>query len=380
MNTSLESGDTRKRLKRSKTITGQSRRDSSVDELSLEPLIDAFQSKKKRDSSRGLVSDMEKPMDNGGLFESDEISCCKEIDQLHDCYYPQSHRGSNRMSLLKIEAGINLPPSKRMRRSRTMLNAHDSADVGESITINRLTGGNVGLDNHVPSLEDIPDVGIKSKRSASSAIKSLADIAQSSQKDTLAASPKIFDLQQDLIPAANKKSEHANDDSGNLSELDRISPASIHLRDYPNTTKKAARDSRRASSHESNAETILPTSPKRRGRPKSKSKSRSGVAGVLEAQPLTSIEPSETPLPNISNTDSIPPISTPLRAESYEDSHMCKTPTGSVKQNSTELTTPTRATKKGPSQHSPLPSGKVPYRVGLSKRSRIAPLLRVIRK
>ncbi len=42
--------------------------------------------------------------------------------------------------------------------------------------------------------------------------------------------------------------------------------------------------------------------------------------------------------------------------------------------------TPTKDSKKGPDQHSPLPNGKVPYRVGLSKKTRIAPLLKMIRK
>ena len=35
---------------------------------------------------------------------------------------------------------------------------------------------------------------------------------------------------------------------------------------------------------------------------------------------------------------------------------------------------------KGPDKHSPISSGKVAYRVGLSKRARIAPLLRIVRK
>jgi hypothetical protein len=42
--------------------------------------------------------------------------------------------------------------------------------------------------------------------------------------------------------------------------------------------------------------------------------------------------------------------------------------------------TPTQDSKKGPTQHSPLQSGKVAYRVGLSKKTRIAPLLKIIRK
>ncbi len=39
-----------------------------------------------------------------------------------------------------------------------------------------------------------------------------------------------------------------------------------------------------------------------------------------------------------------------------------------------------KASEKGPDKHSPLRSGRVPYRVGLSKRARIEPLLRIVRK
>lgn len=45
--------------------------------------------------------------------------------------------------------------------------------------------------------------------------------------------------------------------------------------------------------------------------------------------------------------------------------------------------TPTKAlnaTSKGPDRHSPISSGKVAYRIGLSKRARIEPLLRIVRK
>ena len=41
---------------------------------------------------------------------------------------------------------------------------------------------------------------------------------------------------------------------------------------------------------------------------------------------------------------------------------------------------PTTPAPKGPDKHSPICSGKVAYRVGLSKRARIAPLLRIVRK
>ena len=41
---------------------------------------------------------------------------------------------------------------------------------------------------------------------------------------------------------------------------------------------------------------------------------------------------------------------------------------------------PTTPAPKGPDKHSPISSGKVAFRVGLSKRARIAPLLRIVRK
>ncbi len=56
--------------------------------------------------------------------------------------------------------------------------------------------------------------------------------------------------------------------------------------------------------------------------------------------------------------------------------------TSPVKANATPET-PRKSTmpaSKGPDKHSPISSGKVAYRVGLSKRARIAPLLRIVRK
>jgi hypothetical protein len=46
----------------------------------------------------------------------------------------------------------------------------------------------------------------------------------------------------------------------------------------------------------------------------------------------------------------------------------------------TPVQTPRKAPQKGPDKHSPLNSGKVPYRVGLSKRAKIEPLLRILKK
>ena len=56
--------------------------------------------------------------------------------------------------------------------------------------------------------------------------------------------------------------------------------------------------------------------------------------------------------------------------------------TSAVRANATPET-PRKSTTpapKGPDKHSPISSGKVAYRIGLSKRARIAPLLRIVRK
>ncbi|KAL8830849.1 MAG: hypothetical protein Q9191_001206 [Dirinaria sp. TL-2023a] len=49
-------------------------------------------------------------------------------------------------------------------------------------------------------------------------------------------------------------------------------------------------------------------------------------------------------------------------------------------QKETPATITTNTGEKGPDKHSPLTSGKVAYRVGLSKRARIAPLLKIVKK
>lgn len=67
-------------------------------------------------------------------------------------------------------------------------------------------------------------------------------------------------------------------------------------------------------------------------------------------------------------------------AKKNSGSSLVTTPTGVAANNPPSSQTPRKNSKKGPDQHSPLQSGKMPYRIGLSKRTRIAPLLKIIRK
>lgn len=81
----------------------------------------------------------------------------------------------------------------------------------------------------------------------------------------------------------------------------------------------------------------------------------------LPANPLTEINTNTTPSKLAAKP---PPEKSPLKStRPPETPHKTTTPA-----------------PKGPDKHSPISSGKVAYRVGLSKRARIAPLLRIVRK
>ncbi len=141
--------------------------------------------------------------------------------------------------------------------------------------------------------------------------------------------------------------------------------------------------------------------PKPRGRPRKSSSAPKPRKRRKTDEPP--IEPSEEPIVTEAanqqttdgNTDSITalaeqdgntgppnpvPSTTTTRITEGKPAENGKEPTPSPKQIIDELQTPKRPAKKGPDKHSPLNSGKVPYRVGLSKRARIEPLLRIVRK
>jgi hypothetical protein len=123
----------------------------------------------------------------------------------------------------------------------------------------------------------------------------------------------------------------------------------------------------------------VPTQPKKRGRKKtseitsgmsssvSKSQSTDAVPGTpkeneVQRKALHETDSNKQPL---QETLSTPPTETSIAAVSSIPA---------------PAQTPSKDSKKGPDQHSPLQSGKMPYRVGLSKKTRIAPLLKIIRK
>ena len=117
--------------------------------------------------------------------------------------------------------------------------------------------------------------------------------------------------------------------------------------------------------------------PKGRGRPRKKTEEK-----VLQ--------PSETPLPEDTirqgqELDTAPGSASQLAKDDKKndnDTVLEETSINSARKEPprTPQKEPRPQKEKGPDKHSPLNSGKVPYRVGLSKRARIEPLLRVMKK
>lgn len=84
--------------------------------------------------------------------------------------------------------------------------------------------------------------------------------------------------------------------------------------------------------------------------------------------------------PNIPDSPP-PPLSARPSPSRNKDPPITRSPSPTTKHLSSALQTPPKTVPaKGPDKHSPISSGKVAYRVGLSKRARIEPLLRIMRK
>jgi hypothetical protein len=135
---------------------------------------------------------------------------------------------------------------------------------------------------------------------------------------------------------------------------------------------------------------ILPTAPtvtqpRRRGRPR---KSETNIQKSTETpQPTISVntanEVLETEPAIIREADNKQPSQDSPKIASWSqtaDFVLAKTPTKTAVETSTSTHTPTPEAKRGPTEHSPLQCSKVSYRVGLSKKMRIAPLLKIIKK
>lgn len=156
--------------------------------------------------------------------------------------------------------------------------------------------------------------------------------------------------------------------------------------------------------HEVISASKTPAAKKQRGRPKKKSAKAPEDIPSDDDGNKEPLEPSKPPLtknprkrkkstlgdpPNIDNDNDDPPplLNEPPHPNPLSETQANTAPTLSpppstkhTQQPETPQKPSAASQQKGPDKHSPLQSGKVRYRVGLSKRARIEPLLRVVRK
>lgn len=137
--------------------------------------------------------------------------------------------------------------------------------------------------------------------------------------------------------------------------------------------------------------TVLNKSTSKKNKAPLISDSDSDQPSATEHSPPPSPPPKDTK-PQSRNPPSQPPQSPPIQNPPRVSTPRSPSPSptnANTNNPSTTLQTPppkptapapATATAKGPDKHSPILSGKVAYRVGLSKRARIEPLLRVVRK
>ncbi|RAQ99727.1 hypothetical protein DDE82_007970 [Stemphylium lycopersici] len=158
--------------------------------------------------------------------------------------------------------------------------------------------------------------------------------------------------------------------------------------------KKTKRRKTTLDQPEPNPVTSMPTSTeakpekkKGRGRPKKtatttaptepiKDSSERGTKEDLPKEIQQSIEPQSATEKTGSNIEEAPGDLEPSKTVLSESPAHPNPPSKTTSATASE--TPERSTK--PTTDSPIPKGKVPYRVGLSKRARIAPLLRIVKK
>lgn len=95
---------------------------------------------------------------------------------------------------------------------------------------------------------------------------------------------------------------------------------------------------------------------------------------------LQEVETNESQNSQASQVQEESPTRTPSCAKSTNFLLAKTTPLRTLTEKTAPQQTSSKDMKKRSDQHSPLQGGKVPYRVGLSKRTRIAPLLKMIRK
>ena len=179
---------------------------------------------------------------------------------------------------------------------------------------------------------------------------------------------------EEVRPEAQRESNQAVHSTG---QKKRGRPKKV----MTNVSEEIAADETEADLAQDVAKTEKPVNLPMSKKSQKKTKTKQTSTPIIDEQdnsddgaPATEDNPGDLPtnVLNEINGNMAPPMLT-------TDSSSAKSPTKSNPPPETprKCTTPA---PKGPDKHSPISSGKVAYRVGLSKRARIAPLLRIVRK
>lgn len=133
--------------------------------------------------------------------------------------------------------------------------------------------------------------------------------------------------------------------------------------------------------------------PKPRGRPRKKTEEKAPAIAIISDLPPQTPDPAHPPVtiqhpspgPTTALAETSPNLNpnthtTPSDARIHRPSTPPPQHTAPLTLPTTPSQNPTDPLRTGPQKHSPLNSGRVPYRVGLSRRARIEPLLRGFRK
>lgn len=399
------------KLKRSKTMASGRASRSSIDELAYTPTrLERAVPKKApaKEPRKKVAKQSEERMSPDELFGSDEVGLPKEQYQPR----PSARRAKSMVVTSSaedaLERGAGLPPLPPPRRKKSVKAVEQSLEVVVDEALDLQSTVATKEQDAVTADKDTAEINAHKATAETISHTDTDDEVVSTGSTTLVRSENgnrhgsnmvvLDSFQEDEILVSNSTfiANTAETEIPKIVEAAKqpvIPPVAAKHRgrppDVPNTEKAAkVTDESSLIDGPSNLtepvkKVVAPT--KRRGRPP---KSTEKVLEVAEEADSLSNE--ETLVENVRKHVGNP-------RQKHHDDHRGKeahspswskaadflvptsTPPAAEIKAAQPLVTPTKNIKKG-QDHSPLPNSKVPYRVGLSKKTKIAPLLKMINK
>ncbi|KAK2754844.1 hypothetical protein FQN54_006737 [Arachnomyces sp. PD_36] len=327
-------------------------------------------SNKPRDEPETQVVEEQQP-NNSASTNSDEIDMPPK-----EQYKPRPSRSRGKPVEPEPEPPVNEPKKKKIKRGKTtsvMLKKAVESDVEDDVVwVDEKPTGVVFRDPILPARR-------KAKQSRESSVYVEHDVVPDEEE-----SPTT---NLDTEPAQEARKEKLLDDTqGKPAETTKPPPKKRGRK--PKKAKEAAvpietpiedQKTERKGEEVSKAKMdIVPeddgaTAPQDEPQDKLTPDSPKNPEDIELSNTPEAEEPKPSPSPTVhSKTKTPPPLETPKKQTT--------TTTTSTEAQET-MTPPNPASLKGPDKHSPISTtGSVPYRVGLSRRANIAPLLKIVRK